>query len=442
MLEWKNGRDGRTALLIQGARRVGKSTIVEEFARREYENYLLIDFADADESVKELFSHIADLDYFFLSLQSLLKVSLRPRKSVIVFDEVQLYPPARQAIRRLVADHRYDYIETGSLISIKKNIKDIRIPSEETRLTLYPMDYEEFLWATNRSQTYELIRHSYENAKPVGEAMNRALLREFRLYMLVGGMPQAVNAYLDSNDFAVVDSVKREILDIYVDDFRKIDPTGRISRLFTMIPSELSRNTMRYKVGSVVENATALRYAELLEDMADSLTVNFAYHANDPSVGFALHANPNLFKMYMADTGLFVTLAFRDRDYADNDIYHRLLSDKLSADLGYVYENVVAQMLRAAGNSLYYTTFKEESQPTSDSHKTTTRRYEIDFLISRGNKICPIEVKSSGYHSHKSLDKFQERHSKRILRRYLLYTKDLRRDADMLCLPVYMAGLL
>lgn len=262
---------------------------------------------------------------------------MRERKSVVIFDEVQLFSPARQAIKHLVKDHRYDYIETGSLLSIKKNVKGIVIPSEETRIAMYPLDYEEFLWAIDKLQTYELLRYSYQNFKSLGDAVNRDLMRNFRLYMLIGGMPQAVNAYLESNDFSAIDAVKRNILELYIDDFRKIDPTGRASRLFTSIPAELSRNTTRYKVGSVIENATAARLSELLMDMADSMTVNFAYHANDPSVGFSLHADYDYFKMFLADTGLFVTLAFMDRDYTENVIYRKLLSDKLSTDLGYVY---------------------------------------------------------------------------------------------------------
>lgn len=355
---------------------------------------------------------------------------------------MQLYPPARQAIKHLVKDRRYDFIETGSLLSIKKNVKGIVIPSEETRLPMYPMDYEEFLWAVGKTGTYELIKYSFSNEKPLGDAVNRELMREFRLYMLVGGMPQAVSAYLESNDFSTVDAVKRNILELYIDDFRKIDPSGKASRMFSSIPAELSRNTMRYKVGSVIENATASRLSELLMDMADSMTVNFAYHANDPNVGLSLHADYRRFKMFLADTGLFVTLAFMDKDYTENEIYRKLLSDKLSTDFGYVYENVIAQMLRSAGNELFYYTFKEEAVKENGSDNSVLRNYEVNFLLSRKDKICPIEIKSSGYNSHKSLDRFQEKYSGRIQHRYLLYTKDMRKDKDILCLPAYMAGLL
>lgn len=439
MLQWKQENNGQTALLIKGARRIGKSTIAEEFARREYESHIIIDFSIADDAVKELFSHLSDLNFFFLRLQSLFNVSLHERQSVIIFDEVQLYPQARQAIKHLVKDGRYDYIETGSLLSIKKNVKGIVIPSEETRICMYPLDFEEFLWAVNKPQTYDLIKYSYQNFKLLGDAVNRELMRYFRLYMLVGGMPQSVNAYLESNNFSAVDAVKRAILELYIDDFRKIDPTGRASRLFTSIPAELSRNAMRYQVGSVIENATASRLGELLMDVADSMTVNFSYHANDPSVGFSLHADYNCFKLFLADTGLFVTLAFMDRDYTENVIYQKLLSDKLAVDLGYVYENAIAQMLKSAGNELFYYTFQEEV--IKEGNKIF-RNYEVDFLISRKDKICPIEVKSSGYNAHKSLDMFLQKYSARILNSYLLYTKDMRKDHDIICLPAYMTGLL
>lgn len=437
MLEWKRQSAGKTALLIKGARRIGKSTVAEEFARKEYESFISIDFSIARAEIVELFEHISDLDFFFLRLQSLTGVSLVERHSVVVFDEVQLCPKARQAIKHLVKDGRYDYIETGSLLSIKKNVRDIVIPSEETRISMYPMDFEEFLWAVGKKQVYDLIEYSFAHLRPLGDEVNRAVMRDFRLYMLVGGMPQSVDAYLTRNDFAAVDAVKRNILELYSDDFRKIDPTGRASAIFRAIPSELSRNTSGYKVGSVIENARPSRMGELFSDMSDSMTVNFANHSNDPSVGLALHADYNNFKMYLADTGLFVTLAFMDRDYTENEIYRKLLSDKLSADLGYVYENIIAQTLKSAGNELFYCTFKEAVPDSS-----AVRNYEVDFILSRKDKICPIEVKSSGYNSHKSLDKLQEKYPSRILKRYLLYTKDFRKDGDIVCLPVYMAGLL
>ncbi len=438
ILEWKVWSKGRYALLIEGARRIGKSTIVEEFARNEYEDYILIDFSNVSKDVLNLFDDMSDLNRFFLRLQTFFGKTLPVKKSVIIFDEVQFCPKARQSIKYLVKDGRFNYIETGSLISIKKNVKDILIPSEEHAINMFPMDFEEFLWAIGQKAKFDFIRYSYENMEPMGDAMNRKLMEDFRLYMLVGGMPQSVIAYLDNpSDFSEVDRIKREILHLYEADFRKLDSTGRAATIFNHIPAELSRNTMRYKVGSVIEGARPERLGELFADIVDSRTVNMAYLASDPSAGLAMHANHDYFKMFTCDTGLFVTLAFHDKDFTDNIIYRKLLFDKLPTDLGYVYENVVAQLLASAGHSLYYHAFTERQEGV-----TKQRTYEIDFLINQGDKICPIEVKSSSYKSHKSLDEFTKKYSSRIGKRYLLYTKDIRKDSDIICLPVYMTGLL
>ncbi len=433
MLDWKRENNGRTALLIRGARRVGKSTLAEEFAKNEYYSFILIDFSIASKEVNELFNDLSDLNFLFLRLQMIYHVNLIERKSVIIFDEVQMQPLARQAIKHLVKDGRYDYIETGSLLSIKKNIKNIVIPSEETRLNLYPLDYEEFRWALGDKTTIPLLRDTFERMKPLGDAMNRRLLRDFRLYMLVGGMPQAVDTFLSSNNMSMVDQMKRSILDLYEDDFRKIDPSGRASMLFDAIPAELHKNASRYQVSSVIAGEKEDRVREIISDMQDSMTVNIAYHADNPHVGMALHKDPRRYKLFLADTGLFVTLSFKDSDYTENDIYEKLLNDHLNADLGYLYENMVAQMLKTAGNELYYYTFPKE---------TSKQNYEVDFLISRKGKICPLEVKSSGYKTHSSLDAFQEKFSSRIRNRYLIYTKDIRKDQDILCVPIYMTPFL
>lgn len=437
ILLWKEKSAGETALLIEGARRVGKSTIAEEFARAEYESYLLIDFTKTRQDIIDLFNDISDLHYFFLSLQSLTGIKLIPGKSCIIFDEVQFCPKARQAIKHLVKDGRFHYMETGSLISIKKNTQGILIPSEERHLDMYPLDFEEFLWAIGKEQTFDLIRYSFEHLKSLGDGINREMMKLFRLYMLVGGMPQAIDKYLSSSNFEEVDDIKRNIIQLYLEDFNKIDPKGRAATIYKSIPAELARNTARFRVGNVIEHARLSRMEEIFADISESKTVNFANHANDPGVGFALHADYDFFKMFVGDTGLFVTLAFWDKEFTDNKIYQKLLVDKLSTDLGYLYENVVAQLLRCAGNTLYYYTFKECTPEC-----TEPRYYEIDFLISREDKICPIEVKSSGYKSHKSLSVFRQKFSSRILHRYLLYTKDLRKDQDIIYLPVYMAGLL
>ncbi|MCR5064757.1 MAG: AAA family ATPase [Bacteroidales bacterium] len=434
MLQWKQSKQGKTALLIKGARRVGKSTIAEEFAKREYDSYIAIDFADAKKNVWEAVEHISDRDDFFMRLQFIFGVKLYERRSVIIFDEVQKCPEARQAIKYLVKDGRYDFIETGSLLSIKKNVQNIVIPSEETRLTMYPMDYEEFRWAMGDTVTVPLMGENLKNRRSLGDGVTRKLMHDLRLYMLVGGMPQAVETYLKTNNLTDVDDTKRAILELYNDDFMKIDPTGRVSKLFSAIPAQLSKNASRYQVNSVLdkrENRDTM--SELLRDLEDSLTVNFAHHANDPNVGMPMHTDYGQYKLYVGDTGLFVTLAFWDKAATDNIIYQKLLSDKLSADLGYVYENIVAQMLVAAGNRLFYHTW-----PTENGK----HNYEIDFLLSRGNKICPIEVKSSGYKTHASLDAFQKKFSKRIGNRYLVYPKDLRKEQDLLYVPVFMTMLL
>lgn len=428
LTEWKRESDGKTALLIEGARRIGKSTVAEEFGKNEYETYILIDFSTASKTVKELFDDVSDLDYIFLQLQLQYKTDLIERKSLIIFDEVQLCPKARQAIKSLVKDRRYDYIETGSLISIKKNVKDILIPSEERKISMYPMDYEEFRWALGDTTTVPLMKKCFESNKGVGEQLNRKLMRDFRLYMLVGGMPQAVNEYIETNNFRKVDAVKRDILKLYTDDFMKIDPTGKASMLFDAIPAQLNKNAARYQVSSVLSDERADGLLELIAEMKDSKTVLVAYHANDPNVGLANNKDLSKFKLFICDTGLFTTLMFKDSDFTENTVYEKLLSDNLGANLGYLYENVVAQILTANGNELFYHTIKNEVSKHS---------YETDFLITRKNKICPIEVKSSNYRTHKSIDAFCEKYSSRILNKYLIYTKDFSKDKDIFCLPVY-----
>ena len=433
LLQWKRTDEGRTAVLIQGARRVGKSTIAKEFAENEYETHILVDFAACSAEIRELFNDVSDLNRIFMRLQLEYSVELKERKSVIIFDEVQLAPKARQAIKYLVKDGRYDYMETGSLISIRKNVRDILIPSEEVKLHMFPMDYEEFRWALGDTATIRLLQGCFHGRTSMGDATNRKLMRDFRLYMLVGGMPQAVAAYLETNNLEKVDSVKRSIITLYEDNFNKIDPTGNASKMFRQIPAQLTNNANRYLAWSATEGTRNSVLAEIISEIKESMVVNMAYHANDPSAGMALHQDPSKYKMFTGDTGLFVTLAFWDRKFTDNTIYHKLLSDKLSTDLGYVYENVVAQMLKAAGHELYYYTFPTESGK---------HNYEVDFLIADGDKVSPIEVKSSGYKAHTSLDAFCMKFSSRIRNKYLVYTKDLRKDGDALYLPVYMTMFL
>lgn len=434
LLDWKTNRKGKTAVMIEGARRVGKSTLAKQFAENEYESYVLIDFSIASKDIIKLFDYINDLEYFFMQLQFRLGVSLIEHKSLIIFDEVQKCPKARQAIKHLVADGRYDYIETGSLISIHKNVKDIVIPSEEEKMILNPMDYEEFKWAQDDTVSYPQLKILFDKKIAIGDAVTRKLMRDFRIYMVVGGMPQAVSEYIDSHNLQEVDRVKRSIIQLYEDDFYKIDPSGRISSLFDAIPAQLNSNASRYQTASVIgDNAGTEKVLQLISELRESRTINMAYHANDPGVGMSLSMDVSKYKMYVADTGLFITLAFKDKDFTENIIYQKLMSDKLDANLGYVYENMVAQMLTAAGNRLFYYTFPTE---------TGKHNYEIDFLLSRGNKICPIEVKSSGYKRHASLDAFCPKFSNRVLQRYLIYTKDLQKDEQTLFLPVYLTQFL
>ena len=433
MLKWKQSDDGKTALLIQGARRVGKSTIAEEFARKEYDSYILIDFSKATAEVMELFDDMSDLDYFFMRLQVAMKGNLKERHSVIIFDEVQFQPKARQAIKHLVKDHRYDYIETGSLISIRKNVKDILIPSEEEKINMFPMDFEEFLWATDDETTVPLLRQFFDKFRPLGDAAHRKVMRSFRLWMLVGGMPQAVNEYLESNNMELVDRRKRAILSLYDEDFTKIDPSGKASLMFDSIPAQLSSNASRFLPSKAFKGGRSDRLTDILHDMKESMTISMCYHANDPSVGFSLNEDFSRYKMFMGDTGLFVTRAFKDKAFTENVIYQKLLSDKLATNLGYVYENAVAQMLRAKGDNLFYFTMQSES---------SKHLHEIDFLISRGSKICPIEVKSKGYDTHKSFDEFCRVYSSRISDRYIVYTKDLQHQEMVRFIPVYMTMFL
>lgn len=433
LLRWKRTDEGRTAVLIQGARRVGKSTVAEEFATNEYDTHILVDFAACSSEIRDLFNDVSDLNRIFMRLQLEYGIELKERKSAIIFDEVQLAPKARQAIKYLVKDGRYDYIETGSLISIRKNVKDILIPSEEVKVHMFPMDYEEFKWALGDTATIKLLQSCFHNRTSLGDATNRKLMRDFRLYMLIGGMPQAVASYLDTNNLEKVDSVKRSIITLYEDDFNKIDPTGNASKMFHQIPAQLTSNANRYLAWSATDGKRSSELAEIISEIKESMVVNMAYHANDPSAGMALHQAPDKYKMFAGDTGLFVTLAFWDKKFTDNTIYHKLLSDKLSADLGYVYENVIAQMLKAAGHELYYYTFPTESGK---------HNYEVDFLIAEADKVSPIEVKSSGYKAHASLDAFCRKFSVRIKNKYLIYTKDMRKEEDMLYLPAYMTMFL
>ena len=433
MLEWKTNRSQKYSLLIKGARRVGKSTIAKEFAKKEFKSYILIDFAHASKAIIELFEDMYDLDMFFLKLQQFSKTRLYENESVIIFDEIQLCPKARQAIKYLVADGRYRYIETGSLLSLRRNTQDILIPSEEYKISMYPMDYEEFLWAIGDNVTADTIRLLLETKKPAGNSMHRELMRIFRLYMLIGGMPQAIETYLEKKNLCSVDETKRAIVDLYEEDFTKIDGTGLAGDIYDSIPASLTGNNSRYIYSSAKKGTRSEQIYRLIPDMLSSYTVNIAYHANNPGVGMALEKDTERFKLFTSDIGLFITLSYKDKDFTENLIYDKLLSDKLDANLGYVYENAVAQILVAKGNNLFYYTEKSE---------TSNHLHEIDFLLSSGTKICPIEVKSGNYKTFKSFDDFCNKFSSRIGEKYIVHTKDYKRENGVTFIPVYMLPFL
>lgn len=431
LVQWKTDYAQNYAVLLEGARRVGKSTIAEQFARNEYRSYILIDFSKASNEIKSCFDDINDLDMFFLRLQALTGVNLYKEESVVIFDEVQLFPKARQAIKHLVKDGRYHYIETGSLISIKKNVENILIPSEEIKIEVYPMDYEEFCWATN--QNFDMLKKIYDMNKSIGQDVNRKLMRDIRVYMAVGGMPQAVEAYTAGQNFSMIDQIKRQIIVLYEDDFKKIDPSGRLSSIYHSIPAQLSKEAKRYSLSKTLGRRKNEKDDSLIYDLIDSKTVIASYNSTDPRVSLSLTKDLSSYKLYIADTGLFVTLMFIDRPATENEIYAKLLADKLPANLGYLYENLVAQMITSTGRELYYHTWEK---------KGSTHYYEIDFLISNGSKVSAIEVKSAGAGKHESLLEFRKKYSKNIKNSYIVSQKDIDKKEELKFMPVYLTPFL
>ena len=425
---WKEKKAPKYAVLLEGARRVGKSTIAEEFAKQEYKSYIKIDFANVRKEILDVFEDIAEPDIFFLRLQTATGITLHKRESVIIFDEIQLMPKVRQAIKYLVADGRYDYIETGSLISIKKNVKDIVIPSEEIKIQVYPMDYEEFMWATG-NETYQVLKELYKRGKAVGNSLNRKLMRDFRVYMAVGGMPQAVAAYVEGKNFTEIDEVKREIINLYKDDFFKIDGTGLIGRMYESVPTQLATDKRSYVISAATGKKKVDKDIERLYNMLDSKTVLPCYNVLNPSVTLSQTMDNQTFKLYLADTGLFTTMIFSSSGETDENIYTKLLSDSLPADLGYLYENAVAQVINAAGRPLYYHTWRKDN---------VTRYFEIDFLVASKTKIVPIEVKSSRLGMHKSITEFQRKYSKNTAAPILLSQKDVGQVETLKLYPIYM----
>ena len=437
LLEWKNQSNGSTAILIDGARRVGKSYIAEEFGKSEYKSYILIDFGKAPQDVLDLFIHdSANLDLFFAKLSAFYAKTLHKRNSLIIFDEVQQFPRARQLIKYLVADGRYDYIETGSLIRLKKNVQDIIIPSEEEHIEMFPMDFEEFLWAMGDEATVPLIRACFESKTPLGQALHRKIMNDFRQYVLVGGMPQSVIAYLKEKNFEASDVAKRRIIKLYRDDVSKFAEgyEDKVFALFDGIPVQLSKKEKKYKLSSISKEARFRTYEDSFIWLNEAMVVNTCFNATDPNVGLALSADNTTQKCYMADTGLLVTHTFMDTAFTENELYRAILFDKLNINEGMIMENIVAQMLRTNGHKLYF--YSRSDTDNRENHM------EIDFLITEGKKIAPIEVKSSNYTSHSSLDKFRNKFSSKIGNSYVLYSKDVMIKDGIIHLPFYMAMFL
>lgn len=442
LLDWKERRAGKTALLIDGARRVGKSYIVEAFAKKEYRSYILIDFFTASQDVKDLFeNYLHDLDTFFLFLSNYYQVKLYPRETLIIFDEVQEFPRARGAIKYLVADGRYDYIETGSLMSIKKNVQDALIPSEEHHVNLYPMDFEEFLWALGDDMLMPFIKERFEKKQPLGPALHRKAMDLFRQYLIVGGMPQAVKEFVESRDFDEVDRVKRDILTLYRADMMK-HAQGyeiKVARVFDEIPAQLQKHERKFKLADLEKNARMRDYEDALFWLDDAMIVNTCYNSTASNIGLKLNMDRLTLKCYMADTGLLISHAFDENGIISEEIYKKILFDKLEVNMGMIVENVVAQMLVASGHKLYF-----YSNP---SREDKNARMEIDFLIAKDkisnrHNISPIEVKSSTRYTLTSLRKFVTKYKEQTHIPYVIHPNDFKEEDGIVYLPLYMTPML
>lgn len=437
MLVWKEMSCGRTALMIDGARRVGKSTIAEEFAKREYGNHLIIDFAIANDDIKSCFrDDIGDLDVFFRNLFVFSGTRKLPeRNSVIIFDEVQRFPLARQAIKYLVKDGRYDYIETGSLISILKKSKDIVIPSEEEKIKMFPMDFEEFLWATGDLVSSEVIREAFEKQHQLGDRIHRNLIKKFRAYIAVGGMPQAVDAFVRGETYDRIDRIKRNILALYEEDLKKADEENGIhsSVIFKTIPQQLTNNNSLFRFSKLGKNARYINYVNSMKMINESMIGNYCRNVSNPELTLELFAEDEKFKLFLGDTGLLITQILTSSEHTDNDLYRKIISGKFGTNLGMVFENIVAQMLRASGHILFFHQFKCTAKGNA-----VEKQYDIDFLIVRNSHICPVEVKSSNYSRHTSLDVFLEKYKVKCPERYIIYTKDYKKEEGVTFIPAYM----
>ena len=442
LLEWKQKSSGQSAVLLQGARRVGKSYIAREFAEKEYSSYILIDFNLADQQVRDMFLHdIGDLDTFFLKRSTLYNTKLKERESLIILDEVQLFPRARSVIKYLVADGRYDYIETGALVSIKENVEGILLPSEEDQINLNPMDFEEFLWAMGNETMMRLIQDCFEKKLPMGQALHRKAMDLFRQYMIVGGMPQAVEAYVQTRDFDEVDRVKRRILNLYRDDIQK-HAKGygeKVRAIFDELPSQLKNQNRHFKLSALKEGARFEEYRDPLFWLSDAMIVNPCYNATEPNLGLRLNQDRTLLKCYMADTGLLISHAFDENGIVSEEVYRKLLLDKLEVNMGMVMENIVSQMLISSGHKLYFY--------ANADREDKENRMEIDFLIAKSritnrHNMSPIEVKSGKNYALSSLRKFMKKFKEQLWIPYVLHTGDLKTEEDIVYLPLYMAMML
>lgn len=437
LLKWKSSSDGTTALLIEGARRIGKSFITEEFAKNEYKSYIILDFSRKNKEIESVFlENQLDLDIFFNRLQIIYGTKLYERESIIIFDEVQLFPLARQMIKHLVKDGRYDYIETGSLLSLKTNVQDIVIPSEEESIRMNPLDFEEFLWAIGDNITYDLMQDFYNKKKQLGNSVHETIMKLFTEYILVGGMPQAVLEYIKTKDFESVERIKRNILKLYRNDIVKFASgyENSVLSVFDNIPTELSKSYKRFNLSSIDKNARFRNYEDSFIWLDEAEIVNVCFNSLDPNVGLRMNLSNRALKLYMADTGLLISHALKNKSYIDSEIYKSLLFNKLSINKGMFAENVVAQMLVSKGYDLFFY--------INNDNVNRENNMEVDFLISNGNKVIPIEVKSGNYRSHLSIDRFKTKYSKRVDKKIVLHTKDLSVKGDTIYLPLYMAGLI
>ena len=441
LLKWKEENNGQNALLIDGARRVGKSYIVEEFAKNEYESYILIDFNNTMQQVLDLFHHyLYDLDSFFMYLELYFDVKLHPRKSLVIFDEVQAFPEARAAIKYLVKDGRFDYVETGSLVSINKNVKNIMIPSEEIRISMYPMDFEEFLWALGEKSMMELIKMQFGKCKPLGADMHRKAMSLFRQYMIVGGMPKAVDTYVKTHDFVKVDAIKRAIINLYRNDIQKYAESeeAKVTSIFDQIPSQLQRHEKKFRLSEMKPGARMRDYENAFFWLNEAMVANICYGATEPSIGLNLKLENTSLKCYLADTGLLISMAFDENLIMRESLYKKLMMDKLEMNEGMLMENMEAQMLRAKGHKLFF--YSNYSREAAD-------RMELDFLIAKPtitsrHNISPIEVKSTSRYTIASLNKCILKYKEYLSTPYVIHTSDLEQKEGIVYLPLYMTPLL